>query len=659
LRLKRFTLAFVSTLLGSVVFAAAASACTETYRGPSGGNWGTASNWSPATVPTSNDDVCINPGGSVLFNGDGGYAATVNSITIATGATLEIEGESNSDGVDFYPFSQLYVNNAVTVNSGGNLLLDSTANSTTPVPTGATSGGTAELFVGHAATSGTSPTLTNDGTITTEQDPGTSFGEYIEGGLDNAGTLNDVSGTLTVNSTHEPTLNSGTWTVNPTAGTTLEGGNGFVNSGQLAGNGAPITLEQNAWTQSGGSVTGSTVTLYNGDTLNYGSGSGSFEFTSGNATNFLTGTIPAGQTVTVNAGANGNALVVLNSTVTNNGTFILDAPAGSNGSSIIESNGAAGAFVNNGTVDLIDPITTEGDAFQPNFTNSSSGLIDVESGTTYFGGGNPTGVNNGTIEIAPGAALIQQGGLMTNNGTLSPEIASAGSIGQYDLYEGTFDAGGSLSPVLTGGFVPTVGQEFVVLNIGNTDTYAGNFASGGNGFTVDNTNATVEPGDVGAIYDAVPTTTTPTTTTPTTTTPTTTTPTTSPTTKEPAANLTVSQVQGVSGKPEVTLRCAAGHTCAGYSVTATVVEHLKGKQITKLTATRKRLKLTTRTVTIAMTKGTVAGGRTVMLKLSLNTTGAALLKRYGKLKAVVTVTEGARKVEGTVTLTEPKAVIKK
>jgi hypothetical protein len=643
---KRIAVTCAAVLAGSIIFAATASACT-TYTGPSGGNWGMASNWYPATVPTASDDVCINSGGSVLFNGDGGYSATVNSITIASGATLEIEGESNSAGGDYYHFSQLYVNNAVTVSSGGNLLLDSTANSTTSVPAGATSGGTAELFVGFAATSGTSPTLTNEGTITTEQDPGTSYGEYIEGGLDNAGTLDDVSGTLTVNSTHEPTLNSGTWTVNPTAGTTLEGGNGFVNSGQLAGNGAPITLEQNTWTQSGGSVTGSTVSLYNGDTLAYNGGTGSFAMSSGGQTNFLSGTIPAGQTVSLTAGAAGNAIVGLLGAVTNNGTFTMNTPTGSTGNPEVDEGPSGGALVNNATVNFIDPITNQSNLFRANLTNAAAGVLDVQSGTTSFDGGN-TMTNQGLIEIAPAAQIIQKGGTtMTNSGTLSPEIASATAFGMYDLYGGTFNAGGALSPILVGGYVPAAGQEFVVLNIGNTDTFSGSFTAAGNNFILDNSHAGVEPGDVGLVYETSPSGTTGTTSSGGSTG--------SGTPVVPTAVVRITRTSIADGKLTVRLSCQAGHTCPRYTLVATVTEHLKGRKVIALTA----IKQTTKVIAIAKVTGTVGGGKTVTVKLSLNKTGVALLKRYGKLRTVVTVTSGGKTVsKKTITLTEPKPVRK-
>jgi hypothetical protein len=638
---KRFAIIFASVLLGTAAFAAAASACT-TYTGPSGGNWGTAAYWSTDVVPSSTDDVCITGATEVVFTpyvsgGQQIYADTVNSITIGAQATLEIEGESSSYGADYYQESDLKANNSVTVDSGGTLLLDSTATNVAGggVPAGATSGGQARLYVANDPASGTSPALINNGTITGETDPGTTFGEFIQGPIQNAGSVADSSGTLTLQDANGlASANSGTMTIAAGAATMLTGGPGFTNSGQIAATGSLTltSLTPQTWTESGGSVTGSTVSLYDGDTLDYSSGTGSFAFGSGGAQNSLSGTIPAGQTVTLTAGpGGGNAGISFDGTVTNNGTFTMNALAGANGNPEVDTGPSGGTLVNNGTVNTLDATTAQSNLFRANLTNDSAGVIDVQSGTTYFDGGN-TMINGGSLVIAPGAQFIQKAGTATNTGTLSPQIASATDFGQYNLYGGTFNAGGSLTPVLVGGYVPTAGQEFEVVNIGDTDTFTGTFANVGNGFTADNAHAHDLPGDVGVVYgEKAP--------------------------SGPAAGTVhVGKTKIVGGKLVTTLSCPAGDSCAKYTVTATVTEHLKGKNLIELTAVnKKKSKTTTKVTTIATAKGTVAGGKTVTVTLSLNKTGAALLKRYGKLKTLVTVTAGGKTVsKTTITLTEPK-----
>jgi hypothetical protein len=627
MRVKRFLGTFALVLLGTAGGAAGASACTITYTGPSGGQWGLASNWSPARVPTTTDDVCINGPTEAVFapyesGGQQVYSDTANSITVGPQATVEIEGESSSYGGDYYQESDLTANNSVTIDSGGTLLLDSTAINVAGggVPRGATSGGQARLYVDNDPTPGSpTPTLTNNGTIEAETDPGTSFGEFIQGPIQNAGSLTNTSGTLTLQDVSVASSNSGMMTVSGSA--MLSGGPGFTNSGQITATGSLTltSLDPQTWTQSGGSVSGNTVSLYDGDTLVYSAGTGSFAFGSGNSENSLSGTIPSGQTVTLSAGANGNAAVALDGTVTNNGTLTLDAESNATGNPEVDPGPSGGKLVNNGTLNLLDPIATQSNLLRTDLTNDAAGVLDVQSGTTNYDGGN-TLVNQGTLLIAPAAQFIQKAGTVTNSGTLSPQIASGTDFGTYDLYGGTFNAGGALSPVLVGGYVPKAGQEFDVLNIGNTDTFTGKFSAGGNGFTPDETHASPEPGDVGAVYSA-----------------------------SAKGVVHAGKVTAKDGKLSVKISCPAHDTCLGYTETATVTEHLSGKKVIGLAAARR--KSTTKVITIAKTKGTVAGGKTATVKLSLNKAGAALLKRYRKLRTVVTLAVAGKTLsKSTVTL---------
>jgi hypothetical protein len=62
----------------------------KTYSGPSGGNWSSASNWSPSGVPTSSDYVLIS-GKSVNL----AASATVRELTLADGASLAVAPNGN------------------------------------------------------------------------------------------------------------------------------------------------------------------------------------------------------------------------------------------------------------------------------------------------------------------------------------------------------------------------------------------------------------------------------------------------------------------------------------------------------------------------------------------------------------------------------------
>jgi trimeric autotransporter adhesin len=105
-------------------------------------------------------------------------------------------------------------------------------------------------------------------------------------------------------------------------------------------------------------------------------------------------------------------------------------------------------------------------------------------------------------------------------------------------------------------------------------------------------------------------------------------------------------------KITVALSCPAGElACAEITLKATVKEHLKGRKITAVTATTKRkARTTSKTVVVASGRTTLSAGTKKTLTLTLNSTGRALLSKFGKLKTVVTVSSGGKTIK-TVTVT--------
>ncbi len=95
---------------------------------------------------------------------------------------------------------------------------------------------------------------------------------------------------------------------------------------------------------------------------------------------------------------------------------------------------------------------------------------------------------------------------------------------------------------------------------------------------------------------------------------------------------------------------AGGAACAPVKVTAKVTEHLKRGKITSLAAMRKKKGgSTTKHVVIAAGSATIAAGSSRTLTLSLSSAGRALLKRFGKLTASVSVTSSGKTID-TVTV---------
>jgi hypothetical protein len=660
--LRRFRATIVATLTVCFLAASAqaAQACTATWYGPGGnssaattGSWETASNWSADAVPGSTDDVCITLPGTYtvtlapetgVAGGDG-----VNSLTLgaASGSqTLDISGQGFSYRGDQYNQETLTVAGATTIAATGTLVLDAT----NQTASGTTVGADANAGGGSAALAGN---VVNDGHIVAQsEDP--SWGAILQGSLTNeaAGNVSVNSGTLLENQAWTST-NDGTITVASGAGFNLAPGLGFtadfINDGSVANNGSIAENPDRGaatWTQSGGSVSGNPVALQGGTTLADSAGTGAFVADYQAAT--ITGTIPAGQTVTVqgapfNDGGenyNSTSLSLNGATLVNDGTLALDAP-GSGTSS------GGSAYLTDGTVQNHGTITA--DTQDPSWAiHLQAGLANAHGGTVSISGGafdqdsGTATTNDGLVTLAPGVNyLLDQGASFSNesDGTLSPEIASSSSAGTFQLASpccagsGAFTAGGTLAPVLTGGFAPAADQEFPLVAI--SGNFSGKFATVGNGFSGDYSHDASSPAYFGAIYGGAA--------------------------AAAAATAHLISASGADGKLTLKLSCpAGGAACAPVKVTAKVTEHLKRGKITSLAAMRKKKGgSTTKHVVIAAGSAKLAAGTTRTLTLSLNSSGRALLKRFGKLTVSVSVTSGGKTIDTVTVHVEKKKTKKK
>jgi hypothetical protein len=125
----------------------------------------------------------------------------------------------------------------------------------------------------------------------------------------------------------------------------------------------------------------------------------------------------------------------------------------------------------------------------------------------------------------------------------------------------------------------------------------------------------------------------------------------------PTPSVHVVSVAGGRGKLTVTLSCPTGSAaCAPVSLQATVTEHLKGSKITAITASGKKKKAhaTTKQAVVVRGSVTLSAGTTKVLTLTLNSTGQALLSKFGKLTAIVTVSSGGKTID-TATVAVQKA----
>jgi hypothetical protein len=275
-------------------------------------------------------------------------------------------------------------------------------------------------------------TLINNGTITTQTEETGTTPNYLEANLTNTttGTLTIASGTLQIDEGTTLT-NDGALTV--ASGATLSATNGsapIVNhaTGQNTFDDAgSVVLSGNASFTQNGNETGHAVEVSNTGTFDDESGPGSFELVD---TPILEGTIPSGQTVTMAALSGHQALAQVSNTVTNHGTVVLDAQAGGNQAGLTQGSGAAPVFENFGQV------TTQSESANPDeirvaFVNEGSGSVEVASGT-LLGDEGYTITNDGTfttdaqsdqspvptLSLTNGSAVFVNGGSVVDDGLI-------------------------------------------------------------------------------------------------------------------------------------------------------------------------------------------------------------------------------------------------
>lgn len=642
--------------------AVSAQACTKTWSSATSGSWGNAKLWTPSGVPTSTDDVCVTALGTytVTLPPNGGVAKT---LTVGGGSgevTIDVAGESYDNAGNTSNETDLSVVESATFAANTKLILEATSASTEAKvePHGAGAG----LVGGSVVEAGQIEALNTGAPWANRIKPASL---QIEPGA----SLLDASGTLLFLKEGEGAYpwsltNEGAFTV--AAGASVEmkssfaGKAGFINDGAVVNDGS-ITMNgtsgTSTWTQSGGSVSGNELVLQNGATLVDSAGIGQFLVSNGGGA--VTGTIPAGQTVTVRGEPFDSGGETYYSTtlslgakqLVNDGALVLEAPGSgeSSGGSVFLTDGS---IQNNGKIlaQVEDP--SWADHLEAGLTNGPAGTVEAQGGSLEQTAGTST-TNEGVLTVGPSALyLLQEGSSFVNesDGTLSPQIAGPTSVGTFQMSgpccngPGTFTAGGTLLPVLLGGFVPAANQEFHVFLL-NGGTLTGTFAAVGNGFSADYSHQTSESAYVGVVYHASGSTTTTTAT---------------GSGSKPPPPLAHLQKPLKSGRGELiaTLSCPpAGAACAAATLKATITEHLKGGKITAITARKRKPKTSARTrqVLIASADVSLAAGTTKMLTVALNATGRALLDRYGKLTTKVTIDSGASPLESTIlTLQRPK-----
>jgi len=431
--------------------------------------------------------------GAVQLNSSGNFSELVlegnvtlsgGSVTMSNNANNYIFGQAQNDTLTnqetIQGAGQIGDGRMTLVNSG-TINANQSAGITIDANEGVTNTGTLEATSGATLTLSSTGTVNNaGGTISANNSILTVNSSVINGGnvtLTGSSTLNLNSstihgGTITNSSTGTIDVASGTvvlgGTINNSAGGTfeisnnaflnLEGGN-YAQLGAVqinsSGNFSELVLQGNV-TLSGGSVTMSnnsnnyifgqvaTNTLTNNETI-----SGAGQIGDGRMTLVNNGTINANQSAGITLNDNGGITNTGTLETTSGSTLILQSTAVNNAGGTITANTGTlqvnSSTINGGNVTLVGASSLQlntGAIHGGTITNSSTGTIDIASGTDVLGGT----INNsagGLLEVSNNAFLQLEAGTYAQLGTV--QLNSSGNFSELVLEGNVTLSGGTLT----------------------------------------------------------------------------------------------------------------------------------------------------------------------------------------------------------------------
>ena len=472
-----------SVVVACLVLLSAASAHAVSYSwNVSSGDWFTATNWNPNGVPGSGDDVTISNNGTCTLDAPG---ASIQSLTISSGilagnGNLQVGGAMSWSGNGFLT-SQVSGSGTITVNglltinagifgaktlSGRTLLLAGGATYTgNQHGLGLTAGAaiinnaTFEFVSDSGAAQGISGTgtFTNNGTV--RKQAGNTGTSAIDPTFQNNGTVEALSGTLSVaggtssagssysvasgatlvfagagQSLHATTTVSGAGIARFAGTTTTVPGSYGVATTQIAGgtttfsgpnpsmgvltmNGSAVGNFTSGTAVSVTSLAFSNATLGGTDNLNV---AGAMSWV-GNG--FLTSLISGSGTITVNGLLTINAGVFGAKTLSGR-TLLLAGGATYTGNQHGVGLTSGAAIINNATFEFVsDSGAAQGISGTGTFTNN--GTVRKQTGNTGSSAIDPTFHNNGTVEALSGTLSVA-GGTSSAGSTYS--VASGATL---------------------------------------------------------------------------------------------------------------------------------------------------------------------------------------------------------------------------------------
>lgn len=359
--------------------------CGDEWTGLKGGNWSDTADWSRGAVPGSTTNACITLAGAssytVVLNQLTGTTAVgslrVGSAGGKTAQTLEMDASGSDQYLGFGHTS--------TITSHGVFRLTS-------------AGGGSDFLQGPG-------TLDNYGLLSTVK--GSGWSRYLYGNIVNeaSGTFSVAAGSLPSGNTEQTSLstfvNKGTIKVARGSEYDVSQASLTQSGGRIANSGL-VLVSNGTITKSGGTSTGDAWQLINGVILRDKAGSGSYTYYNGGT---LSGTIPAGQTVTV-YGNGADVQLELSGNVTNDGTLVMTSGS-------YDGNGGSNAWLfpltgtptlyNYGTIRTLNGVGWTR-YFNVNVVNEARGTMDLGAGSNQLVGGE-TMTSDGTLNVGDGAIL--------------------------------------------------------------------------------------------------------------------------------------------------------------------------------------------------------------------------------------------------------------
>jgi RHS repeat-associated protein len=361
------------------------SPCTDTWTGPSEGNWETAGNWSTGSVPDTSDIACVGSGVTVQVAGGTDHAGVLldeGALDIPSGS-LELASESRSSTVGALTLNGGTLTGAGTLDVSGSLSWSY-----------GTMSGSGSTVIEPDATA----TLKGGTQLTTRQ-------------LDNEGTATLTNGTFLNMSEGAQIKNSGTFKTN-----TTEGWDGFQYNPDTGP--APSIINTGTFEKTAGSAeTEVKVSFENQGTVQ--SHAGSLQFYGG-------GTSTDG---TWSASEGGSFYF-------GEGTYTLEddtlaGPVSLAGATITTKEVKAGITslqISGGTLNIATGSLTTTDTTQTYGTLTGTGTLDISGSLSWTGG---TMSGSGATVIEPGASATLKGGTQLTTRQLDNE-------GTATLTNGTF-----------------------------------------------------------------------------------------------------------------------------------------------------------------------------------------------------------------------------